>query len=523
MCDSMLNLGRFIARAATYWPSNDALVCDGRRWTYAELDARSNRLASALAGRGIAVGGAVATFAANRAELVEVEVALYKGGLLRVPINHRLGFEEVRHILADADVRLLLTDAAHADTGRRAARAAGREIPVVVFDAGVADADSYDDLLAAGDEAPVAVDVGLDAPSVLHFTSGSTGRLKAAVQTTGNRLANMRKRLMDPDAAASPDETYLVAGPITHASGMGLLALMSRGATIVVLPAFTPQAFLDLIAQERVTSTFLVPTMLNMVLAHPGRDTADVSSLKVVRVGGAPVSPQRLRDAVALFGPVVMQGYGQAETTSGVTTLTRADVVRGIESDPELLLSCGRAQFDTEIRVVDEQLRPVPTGVTGELVVRGPDCVTEYWHEPELSAETFRDGWVLTGDVAYLREDGYVFIVDRKKDMIISGGFNIYCSEVEAALYEHPAVVEACVVGVPDEKWGEAVKAVVVPRSGAGLDPAELIAFCADRLDRLKKPQSVDLVDALPVNRNGKIDRRAVRAPYWAGSDRAVN
>ncbi|RBM14669.1 AMP-dependent synthetase [Prauserella sp. PE36] len=519
----LTNLGRLVARSASYWSDRDALVCGEQRWTYADLDRRSNRLASALASRGIGSGAAVATFASNRAELVEVEVALYKGGLLRVPVNHRLGREEARHILVDADVRMLLTDVAHAHTGREAIRGSGRDIPLVVFDGDQPGAETYADLLAEGADEPIAIDVDLEAPCVLHFTSGSTGKLKAAVQTTGNRLANVRKRLMDPDVAASPDDSYLVAGPITHASGMGVLAALSRGTTIVVLPSFTPQDFLDVIAKEKITSTFLVPTMLNMVLGHPGRDTSDLSSLKAVRIGGAPVSPRRLREAVELFGPIVMQGYGQAETTSGVTVLTSDDIVRGIESDPELLLSCGRALFDTEVRVVDERFEPVPAGAMGELVVRGPDCVSAYWNEPELSAQTFRDGWVLTGDIGYLREDGYLFIVDRKKDMIISGGFNIYCSEVEAAIYEHPSVAEACVVGVPDEKWGEAVKAVVVPKSGAEIDPAELIAFCAERLDRFKKPRTVDVVGALPVNRNGKIDRRAVRAPYWAGADRAVN
>jgi acyl-CoA synthetase (AMP-forming)/AMP-acid ligase II len=242
-----------------------------------------------------------------------------------------------------------------------------------------------------------------------------------------------------------------------------------------------------------------------------------------VRVGGAPISPQRLRDAVDLFGPIVMQGYGQGETTSGVTVLTAEDIVAGLEKDPELLLSCGRAVFDTRVEVLDEQLRPVPPGVKGELAVQGPDCVTAYWNEPELSAETFRDGWVLTGDIGYMRDDGYLFIVDRKKDMVISGGFNIYCTEVESALYEHPAVSEACVVGVPDEQWGEVVKAVVVLKPGESLAEEELISFCAERLDRFKKPRSVDFVDELPVNRNGKIDRRQIKDRYWAGSSRTVN
>ncbi|SEG38094.1 Acyl-CoA synthetase (AMP-forming)/AMP-acid ligase II [Saccharopolyspora kobensis] len=510
-----MNLGSYLTRSSSFWPDREALVCGGRRWTYRELEARTNRLASALLARGIRPGQAVATFAGNCAELVETEMALCKGGFLRVPINTRLAAGEVEHVLADASVRVLFTDAANAGAAREIVDGAGLACEVVDY------GGDYADLLAAGAEDPVAVEVAEDDPAVLNFTSGSTGTLKAAVQTTGNRLANMRKRLMTPERRPEAAERYLAAGPITHATGMGLLAAFARGTSVVVQPRWDAGEFLRLVEAERITSTFLVPTMLNLVLSHPDLSTADLSSMTCLRVGGAPVSPQRLREAVAAFGPVVMQGYGQVETTSGVTVLTAEDVARGIAEDPELLSSCGRPVYDTEVRVVDDGGDPVPAGELGEVVVRGPDCVREYWGEPELSAQTFRDGWVHTGDIGYLRADGYLFIVDRKKDMIISGGFNVYCSEVEAALYEHPAVSEACVVGVPDETWGEAVKAVVVTREA--VPEAGLIEFCATKLARHKLPKTVDFAAALPVNRNGKIDRRAVRDRYWTGSDRKVH
>ncbi|MER7016086.1 long-chain fatty acid--CoA ligase [Saccharopolyspora sp. NPDC000359] len=510
-----MNLGSYLSRSSSFWPDREALACGDRRWSYRELEARTNRLASALLARGVQPGQAVATFAANCAELVETEMALSKGGFLRVPINVRLAAAEVAHVLAEAAVRVLFTDAAHAAAAREVVARVGSTCEVVDYD------DDYADLLAAGAEEPVAVDLTEDDPAVLNFTSGSTGSLKAAVQTTGNRLANMRKRLMTPESGVGEAERYLAAGPITHATGMGLLAAFTRGTSVVVLPRWDAGQFLRTVESERITSTFLVPTMLNQVLAHPELSTADVSTMKCLRVGGAPVSPQRLREAVAAFGPVVMQGYGQVETTSGVTVLTSEDIVRGIEQDPELLSSCGRPLYDTEVRVVDDSGDPVPAGELGEVVVRGPDCVREYWREPELSAQTFRGGWVHTGDIGYLRSDGYLFIVDRKKDMIISGGFNVYCSEVEAALYEHPAISEACVVGVPDETWGEAVKAVVVTR---GTTSAEaLIEFCTAKLARHKVPKTVDFADELPVNRNGKIDRRAVRDRFWVGSDRKVH
>jgi acyl-CoA synthetase (AMP-forming)/AMP-acid ligase II len=524
-----VNLGIYLTRSARHWPEHPALVCDDRTWTYAYLEERANRLASALVRRGLSPDDAVACLAWNRGELVEIEFALYKAGIIRVPVNARLGRGEIEHILRDAPVRVLVFDEAHREDALAALAAAGTDCVPVALDAekgaGGTGGDPlpYEDLLAEGDAGPVAVDVTEDAPAVLNFTSGSTGSLKAAVQTFGNRLANMRKTLMNDELRPRPDTRYLACGPITHATGMVLLAGVFGGSTTHVLPSWSPQAFLDTVERERITATFLVPAMLNTVLAHPGAGDRDLSSLTSVRVGGAPVSPQRLRDAVALFGPVVAQGYGLAETTSVVAGLSGADIARAVTEDPELLQSCGRAAYDTEVRIVDEQGSPLPPREIGEIIVRGPDCVSRYWRAPELSAQTFRDGWVHTGDLAWMREDGYLFLVDRKKDMIISGGFNIYSTEVETVLYEHPAVQEACVVGVPDEKWGEAVKAVVVTRPGTQVTADELADFCGRRLDRFKKPRSVDFVGELPHNRNGKLDRKAVREPYWAHATRRVH
>ncbi|MFI9023887.1 AMP-binding protein [Streptomyces sp. NPDC053560] len=546
-----MNLGVYLTRSARHWPDADALVCRSRTWSYRLLEERAGRLASALLARGLRPGDAVASLAWNRGELVEIEFALYKAGLMRVPVNARLGRREVGHILRDAPVRVLVFDTAHREDALAALTSAGTGcLPVELGDdeigaaptptatatATTADLAAPDDatpeatgvlpyerLVAEGSGDAVRVDTAQDDPCVLNFTSGSTGALKAAVQTFGNRLANMRKQLMSDDSRPRPGSRYLACGPITHATGMVLLAQVFGGATTHVLPAWSPEAFLDTVERERITATFLVPAMLNGVLTHPGVADRDLSSLDSVRIGGAPVSPARLRAAVELFGPVVAQGYGLGETTSVVAGIPSADLARAITEDPELLQSCGRAAYDSEIRVVDEAGRDLPPREIGEIIVRGPDCVREYWRAPELSAGAFRDGWVHTGDLAWMREDGYLFLVDRMKDMIISGGFNIYCTEVETVLYEHPAVQEVCVVGVPDERWGEAVHAVVVTRAGRTVTAEELTEFCARHLDRFKKPRSVAFVPELPHNRNGKLDRRAVREPYWAGADRRVN
>jgi acyl-CoA synthetase (AMP-forming)/AMP-acid ligase II len=518
-----MNLGTYLSRSARYWPDAPALVCGDRSWTFTELDRATDRLASALAARGLRPGDAVASLAWNRGELVEVEFALYKAGLTRAPINARLGRAEIEHILRYAPVRALAFDAAHREDALAAIAAAGTGCLPVPLDTGQEDGVPYDALLAEGTETPFRIEVDESQPCVLNFTSGSTGALKAAVQTVGNRLANMRKLLMADESRPRPGTRYLACGPITHATGMGLLAGVFGGSTTYVLPTWSSEGFLETVEKERITATFLVPAMVNMLLAHPGAERYDLSSLRSVRVGGAPISPQRLRDAVEFFGPVVAQGYGLGETTSVVAALSSEEIARAVKEDPELLQSCGRAAYDTEIRVVDAAGRELGPREVGEVIVRGPDCVREYWNEPRLTAETFRDGWVHTGDLAWMREDGYLFLVDRKKDMIISGGFNIYCTEVETALYEHPAVQEACVIGVPDERWGEAVKAVVVRRPDATVTAEDLIAFCADRLDRFKKPRSVDFVTELPHNRNGKLDRKAVREPFWADSARRVN
>ncbi|MFD7923471.1 long-chain fatty acid--CoA ligase [Streptomyces sp. NPDC059740] len=518
-----MNLGRYVRRTSSHQPEAEAVVCGPTRLTYGELDEDSDRLATALLDLGLRRGDCVATLAANRAELVVTEVALYKAGLVRAPVNARLGEHEVAHLLRESSARILLTDASHLDAARQAVP--GSEVKTVIGYDGPSDlGPGYTETLAATAPEAVDVDCAQDDIAVLHFTSGSTGKLKAAIQTHGNRAAVLRKMVMGPETRIGPGDRQILAGPVTHASGMPLMGIFFAGGCAIVLPRWDAEEFLATVQRERATHAFLVPTMVNTVLALPHAHEYDLSSLRRLIYGAAPMSPARIREAWRFFGPVLSQGYGCGETTSGVLFLSTEDHRRAIEDgDEELLLSCGRPRAEAEVAVVDEDGVPVPDGEVGEIAVRGPDVVPGYHNEPELTGQVFRDGWFLTGDLARRRADGYVFIVDRKKDMIISGGFNIYAVEVEAALHQHPQVYEAAVVGVPDAQWGEAVKAVVVPRAGARLGEAELIAFCAERLARMKKPRSVDFVTALPHNANGKIDRRAIREPYWAAASRRVN
>jgi acyl-CoA synthetase (AMP-forming)/AMP-acid ligase II len=518
-----VNLGRYVRRSAAHQPTAEALVCGATRLTYAELDDASDRLATALQDLGLEPGDRVATLAGNCAELVVTEVALYKAGLTRAPINFRLGVEEVAHLLRESSARVLLVDAGRLEVARAALE--GSTVETVLCTAGPTDlGPGYAELLAATTPTPVDVDRAADDLAVLHFTSGSTGKLKAAMQTYGNRMALMRKTSASPATRIGPGSKQILAGPVTHASGMPLMGIFFAGGTAIVIPSWNPEEFLATIERERATHAFLVPTMINMVLALPNARDYDVSSLQQLTYGAAPMSPQRIREAWDLFGPVLGQGFGCGETTSGVMYLSTEDHRRALEGeDEELLLSCGRPGSEAEVQIVDDAGLPVPDGEIGEIAVRGPDVVPGYFNEPELTAEYFKDGWFRTGDLARRRADGYVFIVDRKKDMIITGGFNVYAVEVESALLQHPDVYEAAVVGVPDEQWGEAVKAVVVRRPGGDVSEADLIAFCADRLSSMKKPRSVDFVDALPHNPNGKMDRRSVRDRYWSGATRRVH
>jgi acyl-CoA synthetase (AMP-forming)/AMP-acid ligase II len=518
-----VNLGRYVRRTRQHQPEAEAVVCAGTRLTYARLDEDSDRLATALRGTGLRQGDCVATLAANCAELVVVEIALYKAGLVRAPINARLGVTEVGHLLRESRAKVLIVDAEHQDTARQALP--GTPVQTVISLAGPHGlGPGYRELLAGTEPEPVDVECAESDLAVLHFTSGSTGKLKAAVQTYGNRLAVLRKTVMSEGTRVGPGCRQVLAGPVTHASGMPLLGILFAGGCAVVMPRWDAREFLATVERERATHAFVVPTMINTVLALPDARAFDLSSLRQLIYGAAPMSPSRIREAWELFGPVLSQGFGCGETTSGVLFLTTEDHRRAIEGeDEELLLSCGRALAEAEVAIVGEDGRPVPDGEIGEIAVRGPDVVDGYFNEPELTAESFRDGWFHTGDLARRRADGYVFIVDRKKDMIVSGGFNIYAVEVEAVLHQHPAVFEAAVVGVPDPQWGEAVKAVVVAREGRTLDEAELVEFCAQHLARMKKPRSVDFVPALPHNPNGKLDRRAVRDRYWAGAARRVN
>ena len=330
--------------------------------------------------------------------------------------------------------------------------------------------------------------------------------------------------LLDIDPAI-PGDVLLHGAPITHGSGLAMFHHVARGSTSAFPGAgsFEPPRMFEAIHRYRATTMFLVPTMINMLLASPERNRYDLSSLKTVFYGGAPMYVEQLAEALRVFGPIFVQVFGQGEAPMTCTSLGKDEHVVG--DDPvkhRRLASAGRATTAVQVRVVDDDDRPVPPDAMGEIVVRGDLVMKGYWNRPEATAEALRGGWLHTGDIGSLDRDGYLYITDRKKDMIISGGSNIYPREIEEVICAHAGVFEVSVIGVPDDKWGEAVKALVVRREGASVTEGEIIEHCKHHLGSYKKPQSIEFLPVLPKNAYGKVLKRELREPYWAGRTRRI-
>jgi acyl-CoA synthetase (AMP-forming)/AMP-acid ligase II len=511
-----LELGSITARAARYWPHQTALIDARKRIRFSELEQRANQLAHALIQADVGPGDRVAVQAWNRIELVEAEVACYKAACIKVPVNARLSTDETLHMLRDSGAKVLVADGEHA----QAVLARMAEAPALQR---VVDMDNgYEAWIGNQPSSSIQVPTRSDDVAVLHYTSGSSGVLKAAMQTYGNRFAMLRKFLMSPMRRAMPDDVQAHVGPITHASGMNLMYIIYCGAASLLLGRFEETELLQAIERERVTRLFMVPTMVNRIVNHPQVKDHDLSSLRLVLYGAAPMAPALVEKAIALFGPILSQGYGAGETNSMVTMLTEQDHVDALAHNPKRLASCGRCYTETEVRVVDPQDRDIQPGEVGEIIVRGEDVMKGYWNAPELTAEAIVDGYYRTGDLATVDDEGYIYIVDRKKEMIICGGFNIYPAEIEQVLFAHPDIYEAAAVGIPDEEWGEQIKAVVVLKPGHTATAENILDFCAQGLPGFKRPRSVDFTDELPKNPNGKIVRRLVREPFWAGKERQV-
>lgn len=493
-----------IERGALQHASRTAVVFGDRALTFAEANALANRLARALHASGVAPRDRVGLLVNNGLHSVPLDFACVKAGVNRVPLNARLSPAEHARMLAEAQCRTLVFGA---DLAERAAalKALRPELACLALEADLLPlAQTLEPTAPPHDARPDDVIITL-------YTSGTTGVLKAAQHTQASYAAICRNVLLNLFPVGSGD-AMLHAASLIHASGTFVLPLWLRGGRSVVLPGFEPAAFLDAIARHRVTAINLVPTMLQMLLEHPALETADVSSLQRIVYGASPMPRSVIQRAIARFGQEKFwQYFGQTEVPLCIA------VLRPEDHHGEQLGACGRPAADVEIRLVDAEGRDVELGQAGEILVRSPTAAAGYFDAPALSAQTFdADGWVHTRDVGVFDAGGLLHLRDRTSDMIISGGYNIYPREVEDALTGHPAVLEACVVGLPDDKWVEAVTAVVVLRPGLVVAEAELVAHVADQIASYKKPHRVVLAGALPKTAVGKLDRKTLKAGLLA-------
>jgi acyl-CoA synthetase (AMP-forming)/AMP-acid ligase II len=519
-----VNLGTYLIRSALWFADRTAIIHEGHRFTFRQLNERVNRLANAFLELGLPKGDRVALLSANRHELVEADFACYKTGLARVPLNARLSMPELIHMLNNSESKVLILGPEFIDGIERVRS----EIPMIRYYIALSQTPrtmvNYETLLQGNSPEEPKVEVGIAELCSLNYTSGTTGKLKAAMMSHRNRICQAKKFLLIPDVDIRKDSVMCHVGPITHASGGMILPFIIQGACNLILRGFDVKGLLETIQKEKVTHLFTVPTMLNFMMAYPDLRKYDLSSIQMIMYGASPMPVERIKQALEVFGPVLVQGYGQTETTSGFTFLSKDDhLFVGDPKKERRLASAGLPSPECEVRVVNEQGKDVKPGEVGEIIERGDDSMLGYWKDPELTAETLKDGWVYTRDMATVDEEGYIYIVDRKSDMIISGGFNIYPSEVENALHMHPAVFEAAVIAVPDEQWGESVKAIVVLRPGMKASEEEIIEHCKKNLASFKKPKTVDFVPELPKNPYGKVLRRKLREKYWSGQERMVH
>lgn len=504
-----------LAHHALHRPARTALVEGGRRLDYRTLNARVNRLAHGLLSLGLRPGERVALMFPNRAEFLETTLACRKAGLLSIPAGSRLKAREVRHILEDSDARAVVYDADFAGVIREARE--GLETlahGIAAGDGGVPGDGAYENLLARSSDAEPP-GTGLQAPG-MFYTSGTTGAPKGVYRDPGPGDAEAMK-LMAQEFGFRPEDVHLVSAPLYHSAPFRFSTLnLFLGAAVVLVREFDPEGFLRAVQEHRATTAFVVPTMLARMgdLPEAVRKRYDLSSMRSLVVAGAPCPFPAKEKAIRLFGPVLWEFYGSTET--GMNALLKP------EDQLRKPGSCGLVFPGNEIRILDEEGNPVPPGEPGLLYLRNSGLITRYHKRSEASAKNFREGFFTVGDVARMDGEGYLYIVDRKIDMVISGGVNIYPAEIEALLRSHPAVADVAVIGVPDEEWGESLKAFVVRRPGTNASGPDLIEFCKANLASYKKPKSVEFVAELPYGPSGKVLKRELRERFWAGREKKV-
>jgi acyl-CoA synthetase (AMP-forming)/AMP-acid ligase II len=516
-----MNLIDYLGRNARNFPQRAACRSDGSSWTYAQLNEMALRTAHGLKAFGVERETPCAVISRNHVLGFTALLGILKARGAWVPLNTGNAEEDHLYVLEHFDVHVLFFQREFEDFAQRVRERVPNVKHFVCVDGPSAMGSDMSAWMAQqpADDLPLPWDP--DGMCMLRGTGGTTGRPKGVINTNRNfevTVANYMARMR-----FETPPVYLAAAPLSHAAAVFAFINMAMGGTMVILPKFDAGNVLSTIESEQVSFIYLPPTAVYSLLSHPAVENHDYSSMRYFLYGAAPMSAAKLAEAIRRFGRVMTQAYGQTEAPAGITFLgpeEHFDADGNI--DHKKLLSCGRADPFTRVALMDDEGNFVPRGEVGEIVVQGGIVMRGYYKNPQATAEVSRFGWHHTGDVAYEDEDGYYYICDRKKEMIISGGFNVYPLEVEQVILAHPGVQDCAVVGVPDEKWGEAVKAVVELKAGAQAEAQELIAMCRERLGGVKTPKTVEFVETLPRSSVGKVMRRAVRDKYWVGHERRV-
>jgi long-chain acyl-CoA synthetase len=516
---------------AKYLP-NKLAVSDGDvKLSWSQFEQHTRNLAAALSRLGVKKGDRVGVLLSNGYRYLEAYYALPRLGAIIVPLNIRYSPPEVAFVLNDCEAVALLVEDTYLPLYEKFSSQL-KSVRHLIYAGNSPQPEGMLDYSALTEISPVAEtfqDVQIEPDDLvgLFYTGGTTGRSKGVMLSHRNLVANALN-----SAASSKitrDSVYFHVAPMFHIADAGAIVTYTMlGACHTFLPKFDATKALEIIQRERVTHIGLVPTMINLLLQVPNIEDYDVSSLKLIFSGGSPTPAEVIRKMRRLLPCQLRQGYGLTEASPGVTVLAWEDLLKAVEApadSPEArrLLSCGIAELNVKVRIVNDEGQDVAPGEIGEIIASGPNIMKGYWNLPQETANALRDGWLYTGDLATIDEERYIYIVDRKKDMIISGGENVYSAEVENALYSHPAVFEAAVIGVPDEKWGERVHAVIVLKPGMQASEAEIVAKCRELIAGYKIPRSLEFVEQMPKSGAGKILKRNLREKYWQPGSRQVN
>ena len=518
-----MNVARFLEKSAARFPERPAIRYGTLSYNYREFYERSRGLGGELRARGLRQGDRVAFAMHNSPAVLETIFGCFAAGLVVVPMNSRLHAKEMGYIVRASGARVLIHGASFTSEIEENIGEFGN-LDGRFEVGGASSVEPYDALTDSQRPLDAPVEVTDADVSWLFYTSGTTGRPKGATWTHRTIRAMVMNYLADV-YNITEDDVLLHAAPLSHGSGIVALPAVARGAANVILEAtsFSPTNLFETVERQRVSHiAFLAPTQIVALLDkhEPGR--FDLSSLRMVCYGGAPIYVEQLKEAIAAFGPVFAQIYGQGEAPITITGLTREMHARFADTDDARLGSAGPARTDVEVRTVDSDGNAVAPGKPGEIVVRGDVVMREYWADPEATDATLRCGWLHTGDVGTFDEHGYLYLLDRTKDTIITGGNNVYPREVEEVLIAHPAVAAVAVFGIPDSYWGEAVHAVVVLHADTEVSERDLIDCCAQSLAGYKKPKAIEFANELPISAYGKVLRREVREKYWSDRDSRI-